>query len=544
MDSTDGGCVSLSAGDGAQDNDSQFDDTGEPSTQPMVTDGDEEDSQEESSQEDILSPPPGKKVFGYLVQFKPSGDRLVTIDKEKFTVGRSIKNTHAVYQGRSDEESITVSKFHFEIHHDSESGSAFIVDRSSNGTYVDDRKVAKRSDGGRREVLPHNSYVSMAESKNKNFVYLSAIKDYQRQYPSELRNKYIVSKELGKGACGTVYLGVRKDDHRRVAIKALDRKVTKPLPTSGAGSDVLNEVKLLGAINHPCVIGLEDVIRTRSDMLYIVLELAEGGELFDKIIEKKRLTEAEAKVYFFQLLSAVEYLHDKNICHRDLKPENILYCSQDDANPVLKVTDLGLSKLVDKSLAKTFCGTPQYLAPEVLFSRVRGDGSYGLKCDVWSLGVILYILLSGGPPFNPNITDPPMLRQITQGIYSFPSKEWSQISSEAVDLVKKLMTVNPEVRLSAKDALRHPWMDDAEAVAKAQRLMGIPQTPPPTVLNGILPPELDGDAIIAVAGGSAASSSSAPPTPLLEEPDSGGVNDKFKRPLRDDVPPSKKRPRI
>ena len=106
------------------------------------------------------------------------------------------------------------------------------------------------------------------------------------------------------------------------------------------------------------------------------------------------------------------------------------------------------------------------------------------------------------------------------------------------------MTVNPEVRLSAKDAFRHPWMDDAEAVAKAQRLMGIPQTPPPTVLNGILPPELDGDAIIAVAGGSAASSSSAAPTPLLEEPDSGGVNDKFKRPLRDDVPPSKKRARM
>jgi len=313
------------------------------------------------------------------------------------------------------------------------------------------------------------------------------------------------------------------------------------LPTSGAGSDVLNEVKLLRAIDHPCVIRLEDVIKTSSDMLYIVLELAEGGELFDKIIEKKRLTEAEAKVYFYQLLSAIEYLHDKNICHRDLKPENILFCSQDDANPVIKVTDLGLSKFVDDTVLKTFCGTPQYLAPEVLFSRVRGDGSYDLKVDMWSLGVILYILLSGGPPFNPNTKDPPLLRQITQGIYSFPSQEWSEISTEAVDLVKKLMTVDAMQRLSAKDALRHAWMDDAEAVAKAKRLMDIPQTTPPTVLNGILPPELDGDDIIAVAGGSAASSSSAPPTSLLEEPDSGGVNDKFKRPLRDDLPPSKKR---
>ena len=106
------------------------------------------------------------------------------------------------------------------------------------------------------------------------------------------------------------------------------------------------------------------------------------------------------------------------------------------------------------------------------------------------------------------------------------------------------MTVDAMQRLSAKDALRHTWMDDAEAVAKAKRLMDIPQTTPPTVLNGILPPELDGDDIIAVAGGSAASSSSAPPTSLLEEPDSGGVNDKFKRPLRDDLPPSKKRREI
>ena len=225
------------------------------------------------------------------------------------------------------------------------------------------------------------------------------------------------------------------------------------------------------------------------------------------------------------------------------------------------MTDLGLSKFVDvHTHLKTFCGTPQYLAPEVLFSRVRGDGSYDLKCDMWSLGVILYILLCGGPPFNPNNMDRPLIKQITEGDYSFPKKEWSKISPAAVDLVKKLvstvgffcqvfsmililpcaqMTVNARSRLSAKDALRHPWMQDAEAVAKAQRLMGVQQTPAPTVLNGILPPELDNEDI------STASSSSAPPKPLLEEPVStGNVNDKFKRPLLDDHPPSNKRVKV
>jgi len=551
MESPDGGCVSLPTGDGVLDNDSfpagtsssQFDDTGEPSTQPMVTDGEnEEEDTFEDSQEGILSPPPGKKVFGYLIPMKPSGDRLIPIEADRFNVGRSLKNSHNVYNGGNDEESITVSKFHFEINHDSVSGVAFLVDKSSNGTYIDDRKVARN----KREVLSHNSYVSMASAKNKNFVYLSSSKDYQRQHPAELRNRYIVSRELGKGACGTVYLGVRKEDHHRVAIKAINRKVV--LPPTGAASNVLNEVRLLQAIDHPCVIRLEDVIETGNGMLYIILELAEGGELFDKIIEKSRLAEAEAKVYFYQLLSAIEYLHGKNICHRDLKPENVLLCSHDDANPVIKVTDLGLSKFVDvHTHLKTFCGTPQYLAPEVLYSRVRGDGSYDLKCDMWSLGVILYILLCGAPPFNPNNTDKPLIRQITEGDYSFPKKEWSKISPEAVDLVKKLMTVTPRSRLSAKDALRHTWMDDAVAVAKAQRLMGIQQTRAPTVLNGILPPELDNDDISAAAA-STSSSSYAPPKPLLEEPGSSGGNgghaDKFKRPLLDDLPPSNKRVKV
>ena len=123
-----------------------------------------------------------------------------------------------------------------------------------------------------------------------------------------------------------------------------------------------------GTIDHPCVIQLLDVIDTDSS-LYIILELADGGELFDKIMEKVKFSEKEAKLYFYQMVSAVKYLHSKNIAHRDLKPENILL-SNDDLNPLIKISDMGLSKLVDHTtFLQTFCGTPQYLAPEVLISR-------------------------------------------------------------------------------------------------------------------------------------------------------------------------------
>jgi len=228
---------------------------------------------------------------------------------------------------------------------------------------------------------------------------------------------------------------------------------------------VLNEVRILREIDHPCVIRLEDVVDTEQ-YLYIVLELADGGELFDKIVAKTKLDEDEAKLMFYQLASAISYLHSKNIAHRDLKPENILLCSDDDRKPLCKITDMGLSKLVDldkQSKLKTFCGTPQYLAPEVLTSRVRGDGSYGFEVDNWSLGVILYVMISGMPPFSPDRTDKPLVRQVCDGDYNFhAASRWNSVSQEAKDLITGLMTVNRQRRLTAREALEHPWLRNAK----------------------------------------------------------------------------------
>ena len=168
--------------------------------------------------------------------------------------------------------------------------------------------------------------------------------------------KYTVSKVLGRGACGEVRLGFRVPDLHRVAIKVICKRTTG---TTGASS-ILNQVRILQSVNHPCVINLEDVIES-SDYLFIVLELAEGGELFDKIIEKTKLNESEAQLHFYQIAPAIKYLHAMKICHRDFKTENVFLCSSDDCSPIVKITDMGLSKLVNlETVLKTFCGTPQY----------------------------------------------------------------------------------------------------------------------------------------------------------------------------------------
>ena len=149
----------------------------------------------------------------------------------------------------------------------------------------------------------------------------------------------------------------------------------------------------------------------------------------------------------------------QNICHRDLKPENVLLCSVDDSNPIVKITDMGLSKLVNGTVLKTFCGTPQYIAPEVVTSNGLTDSSYTLKVDCWSMGVILYILLSGTPPFSEDRNCGLNLRaQILGANFVFYPELFNNVSSFAKDLITKLLKVNPVERMSADDILRHPWL--------------------------------------------------------------------------------------
>ena len=172
------------------------------------------------------------------------------------------------------------------------------------------------------------------------------------------------------------------------------------------------------------------------------------------------------------MVTAIQYLHETNIVHRDLKPENLLLCSTDDeTNVLLKITDMGLSKDVTNSQMKTFCGTPQYISPEMLVNKVRKTG-YDHKVDIWALGVILYTILTGIQPFRNERDDgKELLKQVLDCDFNFEDPIWETISDEAQDLVKKTIVYNYDKRLSAKQILQHPWMKDDEIIKKAESLM-------------------------------------------------------------------------
>jgi len=183
------------------------------------------------------------------------------------------------------------------------------------------------------------------------------------------------------------------------------------------------------------------------------MELVTGGELFDEIVSRGSFNESDAAKVMGTLCDALKYLHAKEIVHRDLKPENILLESKAPDAPI-KVADFGLARMISqKDMMKTACGTPGYVAPEVLQNKGYSSGAV----DIWSAGVILYILLCGFPPFYEEEL-PALFDQILKGRYDFPSPWWDNISESAKDLVRKMLTVDPKKRYSAADVLAHKWI--------------------------------------------------------------------------------------
>ncbi|XP_019282070.1 serine/threonine-protein kinase Chk2 isoform X2 [Panthera pardus] len=344
----------------------------------------------------------------------------------------------------------TYSKKHFRIFREmgpKNSYIAYIEDHSGNGTFVNRELVGK----GRRLPLSNNSEIALSVWSNKVFVFFDLTVDDQSVYPKELRDEYIMSKTLGSGACGEVKLAFERKTCKKVAIKIISKR------KFAVGSER----------EAPCIIKIKDFFEAED--YYIVLELMEGGELFDRVVGNKRLKEATCKLYFYQMLLAVQYLHENGIIHRDLKPENVLLSSPKE-DCLIKITDFGQSKILgETSLMRTLCGTPTYLAPEVLNS--FGTAGYNRAVDCWSLGVILFICLSGYPPFSEHKTQVSLKDQITSGKFNFIPEVWAEVSEKALDLVKKLLIVDPKVRFTTEEALRHPWLQDEDMKRKFQNLL-------------------------------------------------------------------------
>ncbi|XP_074247412.1 serine/threonine-protein kinase Chk2 isoform X2 [Saimiri boliviensis] len=362
----------------------------------------------------------------------------------------------------------TYSKKHFRIFREvgpKNSYIAYIEDHSGNGTFVNTELVGK----GKRRPLNNNSEIALSLSRNKVFVFFDLTVDDQSIYPKALRDEYIMSKTLGSGACGEVKLAFERKTCKKVAIKIISKRKFA-IGSEREADPALNvetEIEILKKLNHPCIIKIKNFFDAED--YYLVLELMEGGELFDKVVGNKRLKEATCKLYFYQMLLAVQYLHENGIIHRDLKPENVLLSSQEE-DCLIKITDFGHSKILgETSLMRTLCGTPTYLAPEVLVS--VGTAGYNRAVDCWSLGVILFICLSGYPPFSEHRTQVSLKDQITSGKYNFIPEVWTEVSEEALDLVKKLLVVDPKARFTTEEALRHPWLQDEDMKRKFQHLL-------------------------------------------------------------------------
>eukprot|EP01132_Coremiostelium_polycephalum_P007597 gene7597-9341_t len=263
----------------------------------------------------------------------------------------------------------------------------------------------------------------------------------------DFERTYDLGKELGKGAFSIVYLGTHKATKENYAIKIINKEALG----KDYEKNLKMEMDILKKVNHPNIIALKELFDT-PNRLYLVMELVTGGELFDKIVEKGSYTEAEAAQLVRKIVSAVEYLHNIGIVHRDLKPENLLLKSHGNDLEVA-IADFGLSKIIGANVViQTACGTPSYVAPEVLNAM-----GYDKEVDMWSIGVITYILLCGFPPFYGD-TVPEIFEQIMEADFDFPEEYWGSISQEAKDFINNLLVVDVKKRLSAKNALQHPWL--------------------------------------------------------------------------------------
>uniref|UniRef100_A0A8D2J6N1 Serine/threonine-protein kinase DCLK2 n=1 Tax=Varanus komodoensis TaxID=61221 RepID=A0A8D2J6N1_VARKO len=264
---------------------------------------------------------------------------------------------------------------------------------------------------------------------------------------SSILEKYKVGKVIGDGNFAVVKECIERSTGKEFALKIIDKG-----KCCGKEHLIENEVSILRRVKHPNIIMLIEEMDTTME-LYLVMELVKGGDLFDAITSSTKYTERDGSAMVYNLASALKYLHGLSIVHRDIKPENLLVCEYPDGTKSLKLGDFGLATVVEGPLY-TVCGTPTYVAPEII-----AETGYGLKVDIWAAGVITYILLCGFPPFrSENNVQEDLFDQILVGKLEFPSPYWDNITDSAKELISLMLQVNVEARYTAAQILNHPWV--------------------------------------------------------------------------------------
>ncbi|XP_016351726.1 calcium/calmodulin-dependent protein kinase type II subunit beta-like isoform X20 [Sinocyclocheilus anshuiensis] len=268
-------------------------------------------------------------------------------------------------------------------------------------------------------------------------------------------DEYQLYEELGKGAFSVVRRCVKLSTGQEYAAKIIN---TKKL-SARDHQKLEREARICRLLKHPNIVRLHDSI-SEEGFHYLLFDLVTGGELFEDIVAREYYSEADASHCIQQILEAVLHCHQMGVVHRDLKPENLLLASKC-KNAAVKLADFGLAIEVqgDQQAWFGFAGTPGYLSPEVLRKE-----AYGKPVDIWACGVILYILLVGYPPFWDE-DQHKLYQQIKAGAYDFPSPEWDTVTPEAKNLINQMLTINPAKRITAQEALKHPWVCQRSTVA-------------------------------------------------------------------------------
>jgi len=268
----------------------------------------------------------------------------------------------------------------------------------------------------------------------------------------------IDKKKLGEGSYGSVSKCTNKNTGVQRAVKSISKNQMKNLER------FKQEIAIMKIMDHPNIIKLYESFEDNR-CIYLILELCTGGELFDRIIDSGHFTEVQAAVVMQNMFRAIFYMHENHICHRDLKPENFLFTTKENIEKThLKVIDFGLAcKFTDGQVLTTKAGTPYYVAPQVL------AGKYDQASDLWSLGVIMYVLLCGYPPFYGE-TDADVLAKVRLGNFSFNAADWKSVSEDAKNLIRMLLKMNPRDRYTAEQALNHVWVRNKAPKSQNQPL--------------------------------------------------------------------------
>lgn len=357
-----------------------------------------------------------------------------------------------------------------------------ITDLSSNGTLVNDELLGR----GSSVLLRSGDKICFAKTGGQYiFRYAGDSHGDGPHGRKSFFNDYILGPQLGSG-----HYAVVKEARDRTTGDIVAVKIFHPNRSKGKISEeekLQQEMNLLLSINHSNIVRFisryAEPINEHSSTTYLVLEKVNGGELFQRIVNKLKLRQDETKAFFTQLLSGLGYLHEHNIIHRDIKPENILLDiiprtspEQQQTGPWddheydirVKIADFGLAKFIGElKFTNTLCGTPAYVAPEIL----NNNRNYSTKADIWLSGVLLYVCLCGFPPFSEELAPPSMRDQILSGKYAFYSPYWDEISDSVLDLVSNLLVVDPSERYDIIQTREHAWFEESDSMETKPSLM-------------------------------------------------------------------------